>query len=222
MWRLTGPEAEPRNSETDRSRTRRNQHLVNAPLDSMTAYQRFCHDVVLPLSDIVLGQQVRSRLTELLRFQWYGRDDINRHRDQTRIRAAAFLPDAGTFLSRCIRARRCIRSRPEQTGCARDAADTDQNPSAREFRRFTGHRLHRNYVQDDVQWLHRGANRGVAGQNLPGRGLRYPVDVLGLGWFCHGGPSSADRHVTQPGPRSHHQRPGLPMRLHECFWVDRL
>ena len=54
---------------------------MNAPLDSMTAYQRFCHDVVLPLSDIVLGQQVRSRLTELLRFQWFNRDDINRHRD---------------------------------------------------------------------------------------------------------------------------------------------
>ena len=48
----------------------------------MTAYQRFCHDVVLPLSDIVLGQQVRSRLTELLRFQWYSREAINRHRDQ--------------------------------------------------------------------------------------------------------------------------------------------
>jgi phenylacetate-CoA ligase len=46
----------------------------------MTPYQRFCHDVVIPLSDLALGQHVRARLDELLEFQWASPDEIDRYR----------------------------------------------------------------------------------------------------------------------------------------------
>jgi phenylacetate-CoA ligase len=49
-------------------------------ISRMTAYQRFCHSVLLPLGDAALGQRVRRRLDELLAFQWAGIDEIERYR----------------------------------------------------------------------------------------------------------------------------------------------
>lgn len=46
----------------------------------MTPYQRFCNDILLPLSDAVLGYHVRSRLDELLEFQWAPAEEIERYR----------------------------------------------------------------------------------------------------------------------------------------------
>jgi phenylacetate-CoA ligase len=47
-----------------------------------TAYQRFCHAVVLPAADVVLGQHVRSTFDELLAFQWSSREEIARYRER--------------------------------------------------------------------------------------------------------------------------------------------
>src|SRR5688572_22325355 len=48
----------------------------------MTLYQRFCHEALLPISDLVLGQGVRTRLDELLRFQWAPAAQIEDYRAQ--------------------------------------------------------------------------------------------------------------------------------------------
>ena len=63
------------------------------PIEKMSAYQRFCHDVVLPIADTALGQHSGERLTELLDFQWLARDEIERYR---RERLQALLQFAST------------------------------------------------------------------------------------------------------------------------------
>jgi phenylacetate-CoA ligase len=45
-----------------------------------TLYQRLCHSVLLPASDLVLRQSVRATLDELLAFQWAPIEEINRYR----------------------------------------------------------------------------------------------------------------------------------------------
>lgn len=45
-------------------------------------YQRFSHEVLLPLADAVLGQRARTRLDELLTFQWLPGDVIERYRSE--------------------------------------------------------------------------------------------------------------------------------------------
>jgi len=52
----------------------------------VTLYQRFCHEVLLPVADAALGQHVRSRLDELLRFQWASAAEIDAYRAR-RLRA---------------------------------------------------------------------------------------------------------------------------------------
>ena len=42
----------------------------------LTLYQRFCHQALLPAADAWLGQQVRARLDELMRFQWASAAEI--------------------------------------------------------------------------------------------------------------------------------------------------
>lgn len=49
-------------------------------LPSLTPYQRVCHEVLLPLADAALGQRVRSRVDELLRFQWWPADRLEAFR----------------------------------------------------------------------------------------------------------------------------------------------
>lgn len=49
-------------------------------LPRLSPYQRFCHDVLLPAADLVLGQNVHARLRELVAFQWQPLDAIERFR----------------------------------------------------------------------------------------------------------------------------------------------
>ena len=46
----------------------------------MTLYQRFCNDLLIPMADLALRQQVRSRLNELLEFQWAPPAEIESYR----------------------------------------------------------------------------------------------------------------------------------------------
>ena len=46
----------------------------------MTPYQRFCHKVLLPISDKALGYDVSRRFDELQQFQWKTRQEIQEYR----------------------------------------------------------------------------------------------------------------------------------------------
>ena len=57
------------------------QVKVTPPLIAqMSPYQRFCCNVVLPTADVMLGQHVRSRLADLLEFQWAPPEEIEGYR----------------------------------------------------------------------------------------------------------------------------------------------
>ncbi len=45
-------------------------------IPNMSLYQRLCHDVVLPASDLLLKQRVHSRVGELLTLQWASADEL--------------------------------------------------------------------------------------------------------------------------------------------------
>jgi phenylacetate-CoA ligase len=59
----------------------------------MTAYQRLCHHVVLPLADVAVGQHVRSRFDELLAFQWAPAEQIERYRKERLAELIRFAVD---------------------------------------------------------------------------------------------------------------------------------
>ena len=46
----------------------------------LSAYQRICEGIVLPISDMVLGHDVTSRFRELQEFQWRSAADIDAYR----------------------------------------------------------------------------------------------------------------------------------------------
>lgn len=48
----------------------------------MQAYQFFCQNLILPLSDLILGQRVSKTLTQLREFQWSSLEKINSYRDR--------------------------------------------------------------------------------------------------------------------------------------------
>jgi phenylacetate-CoA ligase len=56
--------------------------MIPGPLEptSLSAYQQFCHRVLLPASDALLGHDVAARFRQLRRFQWLSREEIEQHR----------------------------------------------------------------------------------------------------------------------------------------------
>jgi phenylacetate-CoA ligase len=74
-------------------------------IPEMTVYQRLCNDVMLPLADVALRQQVRSRLNELLRFQWAPPDEIDRYRAHRLQELVAFSVERVPFYKAAFESR---------------------------------------------------------------------------------------------------------------------
>jgi phenylacetate-CoA ligase len=66
----------------DSGRRSRAVHGLAGAVPRLTAYQRFCYSVILPAGDWVLGQRVRRTFDELLEFQWWSLERIERFRTQ--------------------------------------------------------------------------------------------------------------------------------------------
>ena len=72
----------------------------------MTLYQRFCHEVLMPVADVALGQNVRGRLDELLRFQWASAAEIERYRTDRLKALVQFSEQRVPFYRSALKARR--------------------------------------------------------------------------------------------------------------------
>jgi phenylacetate-CoA ligase len=71
----------------------------------LTPYQRLCHTLLLPAADLLLRTHVRSRLDELLAFQWADADELARYRARRLGELVRFSHDRVPFYRAALQAR---------------------------------------------------------------------------------------------------------------------